>query len=151
MDRKTVSGRRGTVCQLAAIPRMIAAVVVGLVLLVAIAPGTVGADPLRNPNAFQFENLACDNGQTVTIVTTNVAAAGQVVDGTAVTVVRGGVVIVNNLDTGEVEEFSFSIGQGKKTGLQPLVTCTGSVFFEEDGVSFRSDVVFFLTFTPRGA
>ncbi len=143
MQARHVSG-------LSAIPRTIATVVLGLVLLVAIAPRTVGADPLRNPNAFQVE-LACDNGETVTIVTTNAAAAGQVVGSTAVTVVRGGVVTVNNLDTGDSETFSFSIGKGKKTGLQPLVTCTGSVLFERDGFNFRSDVVFFLTFTPRAA
>ncbi len=144
MQARCVSG-------LTAMTRLITTVVLGLAMLVAVAPRTAGADPVRNPNALQFENLVCDNGETVTIVTTNVAAAGQVVDGTAVTVVRSGVVTVNNLATDEDRTFTFSIGQGKKTGLQPLVTCTGSVFFEEDGVSFRSDVVFVLTFTPRAA
>jgi len=142
MQARRISG-------LTAITRLITIAVFGLAMLAAVAPRSAGADPLRNPNAFQFENLMCDNGETVTIVTTNVAAAGQVVDGTAVTVVRRGTVTVNNLDTGEVRTFTFSFGQGKKTGLQPLVTCTGSVTFEQGGVNFRADVVFLLTFTPR--
>jgi len=113
--------------------------------------GSVAADPLNNPNAFQFTDLVCDNGQTVSIVTTNAAASGQIVTSTGVLIFRSGTGTFRDASNPEIiiDEFTFSIGKGKKSGLQDdLVTCTTT-----DITSFPGEIAeyeFVFTFVPRG-
>ena len=120
-------------------------------LVAVLSLGSAAADPVNNPNAFLFEDLQCDNGQTVTIVTTNVAASGQIVTDTGVLIFRSGSGTFRDASNPEIiiDQFTFSIGQGKKTGLQgDLVTCTttNTTFFPGEIAEYE----FVFTFIPRG-
>ncbi len=133
--------------------RVSAMIVAGLFAVLSF--GSAAADPLNNPNAFQFTDLVCDNGQTVTIVTTNMGAAGQIVTDTGVLIFRDGTITVRDANDPDTMfySFTFSIGKGKQTGLQrDLVTCTTteSRLDPETGQPVQVDYETVFTFVPRG-
>ena len=139
------------------------AVVLGLAMLAVLGVGRAAADPKpTNPNEnFFVYHLTCDQGYgAIDIVTSNFAAAGQVIGGPGVLVARSIEGVVTDLTTGEVvETFTYTWGRGQKT-LHPadLVTCEGSVTFTdtvtlEDGTeevhTFRTDAVYQMLVLPR--
>ena len=113
------------------------------------------ADPVNSKNA-QTITLDC-GGEQVTVVTlfTNRAAVVNVVGTTGNMVLTqiAGTATFTDPETGEVVEapIDFTIGQGKKTGLQDsLTTCTTTITFEDPEVGpVTLDVTFTGFFTPR--
>src|SRR3712207_3396221 len=96
--------------------------------------------------------MQCDNGQTITIVTTNAAASGQIVDDTGVLIFRGGTVLITNLTKNTTRTVTFTQGQGNQAGLQDdVIECTATIEFTnpESGDLIRNDAVFYFTVVPR--
>ena len=128
--------------------RMAMAAVLAAALLVTLGLDRVSADPVNNPHA-EVITLNCA-GEEIEIVVGGGLAA-HVVDGTGVLIPTAFSFVGTFVDpeTGEATQVneSFTIGQGKRVGLQDdLFTCTFPI--NEEGFTGTGTVTLFAT--PRG-
>jgi hypothetical protein len=124
---------------------------VALALILGVGMGSVRADPSNHPRADPI-TLEC-GGQVYTIV--GPGTAGLVADSTSVFIATRFEFVDTYTDpTGEVvtEAFSFSIGNGKRTGQQDTLTqCTFEETFVDPELGEVNSVVTVTLFaTPRG-
>ena len=125
---------------------------VAVALILGVGLEAVRADPTNHPRAEPL-TLRC-GGQTYTIV--GPGSAGLVAGSTAVFIAIQfeGIDTYTDPTTGEEVEvpFSFSIGKGKRTGQQDVVTqCSFEETFDDPVVGEVNSVVTVTLFaTPRG-
>ena len=120
-------------------------------IVAVLAAGMASADPVNSKNA-QIFTLDC-GGEEVTVATkfTSNSVVANVVDTTGNFVLTGGTTTFTDPVTGEeVVEAPFTIGQGKRKGLQgSLTTCETTLTFEEPEGTFTVDLTVTGFFTPR--
>ena len=110
----------------------------------ALSIGTAAADPVNSPKAIT-QTFTCD-GEEVTLVIRpfNAGASAFVANDTGVVTAKGGTVVLTDLETGEVQTFTFNTpGKGFEGDL---VTCTAQYTY----AGFFWDVTVHVVQSPRG-
>jgi hypothetical protein len=116
--------------------------------------GRVGADPLKNPNAFAFD-FVCEDGLTFSLVTpSGPAAVAHAVGATDVLVASAVTAVVTDLTTGQIlDTITQTFGEGRRSGLQEeLITCvaTETVIDPASGQTIQFRLTVETIITPRG-
>jgi hypothetical protein len=125
-----------------------------MAIVAVLAVGMASADPVNSKKA-PIVTFDCGGEQVTVTFLLNPSVVFNVVDTTGNFVLTGGegTATFTDPETGEVVEapIDFTIGQGKKTGLQDsLTTCTTTITFEDPEVGpVTVDVTFTGFFTPR--
>jgi hypothetical protein len=125
-----------------------------MAIVAVLAVGMASADPVNSKKA-PIVTLTCGGEQVRVTFLLNPSAIFNVVDTTGSFVLTGGegTATFTDPETGEVveEPIDFTIGQGKKTGLQDsLTTCTTTITVEDPEVGpVTLDFTFTGFFTPR--
>ena len=133
--------------------RRLVLLLAAMALALMVASGVAFADPVNSPKA-PIVTLDCDNGEEVKVTfLLNSSAIFNVVDTTGNFVLTRveGTATFTDPETGEVEEFEFSIGQGQRKGQQDsLTTCDTTITFQDPELGpVTVDFTFTGFFTPR--
>jgi hypothetical protein len=121
-----------------------------MAIVAVLAVGMASADPVNSKKA-PIVTFNCGGEQVRVTFLLNPSVVFNVVDTTGNFVLTEGTATFTDPETGKVVEDPFTIGQGKKTGLQgSLTTCTTSFTFEDPELGpFPVDFTFTGFFTPR--
>jgi hypothetical protein len=109
----------------------------------ALSVGTAAADPVNNPQAIT-QTFTCDGEQVTLVIRPFHGSSAYVVGDTDVLTAKRGTVVLTNLETDEVQTFTFNTpGKGFEGDL---VTCTAQYTY----AGFFFDVTVQAVRSPRG-
>jgi hypothetical protein len=121
-----------------------------MAIVAVLAAGMASADPVNSPKV-QIATFDCGGEEVTVTFLENPSAIFSVVGTSSNFVLTGGEGTATFTETGEVEEFEFSIGQGQRKGQQDsLTTCDTTITFQDPELGpVTVDFTFTGFFTPR--
>ena len=121
-----------------------------MAIVAVLAAGMASADPV-NSKKVQIATFDCGGEEVTVTFLENPSAIFSVVGTSSNFVLTGGEGTATFTETGEVEEFEFSIGQGQRKGQQDsLTTCDTTITFQDEELGpVTVDYTFIGFFTPR--